>query len=134
MPQAIATLSGTSRSAAPVIACSVSAADLVRLVGHHVEEHLVVDLEDQVGGEAAALEPFVEADQRDLEQVGGETLDAGVHRLALGRLAQLVVGRGEIGQRTTPAERGHRVPGGACLGDRAGPCTRAPRGTQRSRR
>jgi hypothetical protein len=40
-----------------------------------------------------ALERLVDAHQRDLEDVGGETLDAGVHRLALPRLADPPVRR-----------------------------------------
>ena len=55
-----------------------------------------MDLEDQVGAVAALLQAGVEPDQGHLEEVGGETLDPGVHGLALGGLADLVVGRHQI--------------------------------------
>ena len=51
-----------------------------------------------------------------LNRVGGQALDAGVHGLALGRLADLVVGRGQIGKRPPASEGGDRVAGGAGLG------------------
>ena len=53
----MATLSGTCRSAAPVRASSARAATCVLLVGLHVEEDLVVDLEDQVEASPPSSSP-----------------------------------------------------------------------------
>ncbi len=114
----MATLSGTARSAAPVRARSVRAATCVGLLGDHVHQDLVVDLEHEIGGETPLLEPGVESDQGQFEQVGGQPLDARVHRLALCRLAHLVVAGGQIGQGPAPSECRHRVAREARLGHR----------------
>ena len=99
------TSSGTSSSAAPRISRTTSSPDLVALVGRHLDEHLVVDLEDQPAREPAALERLVDAHQRDLEDVGREALDAGVHRLALARLADPPVGVEQLGDRPPAPEQ-----------------------------
>ena len=62
----MATLRGTARSAAPVSASSVRAATCVLLGRVHVDQDLVVDLEDQVGGEPALLQARVQPDEGQL--------------------------------------------------------------------
>src|SRR5207244_11604727 len=66
------------------------------LVRRQLEDDLVVDLEDEPAGVAALLERVVETDEGDLEDVGGQPLDAGVHRLALAGLADAVVRRRQL--------------------------------------
>ena len=60
-------------------------ADDLPLVLGHLDEDLVVDLQHEPALEPALLQRGVDAHQGDLEDVGGEALDAGVHRLALAR-------------------------------------------------
>ena len=117
LPQAVETSSGTERSAAPVNACSVSAATASSSPAADVDDHLVVDLQDEPAGQAAVVQRLVEPGERHLEQVGGEPLDAGVHGLTLGGLADPVVAVGQLRQRTLAAERGPRVATGPGVGD-----------------
>ncbi len=70
---------------------------VVLLPGRHLDDHLVVHLEDQPARGRPVLEVMVQADQGHLEDVGRQPLDPGVHRLALGRLADPVVGRRSSG-------------------------------------
>ncbi len=96
-PQAMATFRGTARSKAPVNASSREGGHFIGLIRFHVQEDLVVNLEDQVRSKPTLLEPRVKADQSHLEQVSGQALDSGVHGLALGRLTDLIVRRDQIG-------------------------------------
>ena len=81
---------------------------------------------------ASLLEVAVEAHQGQLEDVGRQPLDAGVHGLALGRLAQPVVRRVQVGQRPDPAELGAGGAPDLGVGHRLGPCTASPAGRRRS--
>jgi len=69
------------------------------LVLGHLDEHLVVDLQHEPALHAAFDEGIVDAHEGDLEDVGGEALDAGVHRLALSRLADPPVAVQQLGDR-----------------------------------
>ena len=89
-PQARLTSRGTESSAASRMASRVRAATACSSAGH-LDDHLVVDLEDEPAGQPLVLQAPVEADQGHLEDVGGQALDAGVHGLALAGLAQPVV-------------------------------------------
>jgi hypothetical protein len=57
------------------------------------------------GAKLVALEGAVEPDEGDLEDVGGEALDAGVHGLALAGLADAEVARQQLGDLAAPAEQ-----------------------------
>ena len=114
------TSSGTCSSAAPCIASSVSSFGAVTLVGGDLEDDLVVHLEDQAASQALVLQRLVEPHDRDLEDVGGQALDAGVHGLALAGLADAVVGDDSSGIMAASAEQRLGVAPVAGLGDRAG--------------
>jgi hypothetical protein len=78
-----------------------------------------VDLEDQPAGHRGLFQGRLDADQGDLEDVGGQALDAGVHGLALARLADAEVGRRQLGDLAAPPEQRLGVAPLAGLGDRA---------------
>ena len=78
---------------------------MVVLVGRHLEDHLVVDLEDEPARQALLLERVVERHERHLEDVGGEALDAGVHGLPLARLADAEVRRRQLGDGPAATEQ-----------------------------
>ena len=68
--------------------------------------HLVVDLQHQLAVVPPGLERLVDAHQRHLEDVGGQALDAGVHRLALAGLTDPAVRVEQLGDRAaTPEQR-----------------------------
>ena len=71
-------------------------------------------LAGRLGGQA-----LVEPDQRHLEDVGGQALDAGVHGLALAGLADAEVRRRQLGDLAAPPEQRLGVAALARLGDRA---------------
>ena len=77
-----------------------------------------MDLQDQPTRHAGLLQVVVEADQCHLEDVGRQTLDAGVHRLPLAGLSDVEVGRRELGDPATTAEQRLRVTAVAGLGHR----------------
>src|SRR3954449_9615905 len=52
---------------------------VVVLVGRHLEDHLVVHLQHQPAAKPRVLQAAVHPDECDLEDVGGQALDAGVH-------------------------------------------------------
>ena len=54
-------------------------------------------LQDEAGGASPVAESLVDAHEGDLEDVGGEALDAGVHRLALAGLADPPVAIEQLG-------------------------------------
>ena len=93
--------------------------DLVTFARDRLDEDLVMDLEHNPTGEAALIECLVEAHQCDLEDVGRQTLDSCVHRLALGGLADTEVARVELGQVATPTEQRLGVAAPAGFGYRA---------------
>ena len=64
----------------------------MHLVRRHLQDYLVVDLEDQLRGRPRGPKSLVDADEGYLENVGRQTLDPGIHGLALPRLADVVVG------------------------------------------
>src|SRR5207245_727924 len=78
-------------------------ADVVLFVRRHLEDHLVVHLQHQAALGAGLLQGAVEAHERDLEDVGGEALDAGVHRLAFAGLADSEVRRRQLRYLAPPA-------------------------------
>ena len=78
------------------MASSVTAAASLLLFGRYFENHFVVHLEDEPAGETGGVESGVQTHQRDLEDVGGQTLDAHVHGLAFARLADPVVVRRQL--------------------------------------
>ena len=55
--------------------------------------------------EALLFEPGVEAHERHLEDVRRQSLDAGVHRLALARLTDAEVARRQLGDEAAAAEQ-----------------------------
>src|SRR5260370_5500992 len=67
------------------------------LVLRHLEEQLVMDLEEHTRAEPGAGEGGGEADHRALDDVGGGGLERGVDRLALGRLAAPGIGGADGG-------------------------------------
>ncbi len=112
------TSSGTRRSNAPDMASRVTSTAASCSAGRHLEDHLVVHLQDEAAGEVARLEGVVEAHQRHLEDVGGQALDAGVHGLALPGLADAEVRRAELGDLAAAAEQRLGVAPLAGLGHR----------------
>ena len=99
------TSSGTSSSAASRMRSITRSPTSVALGVGDLDDHLVVHLEHELALVAAGLERLVDAHQRDLEDVGGETLDAGVHRLPLPCLADPPVGVEQLGDRSAPPEQ-----------------------------
>ncbi len=81
-------------------------ADLLDLVERYLEDDLVVDLEDDAALQPLVFERLVEPADGHLEDVGGQALDTGVHRLPLPRLSDLTVAGRQFGDLATPAEEG----------------------------
>src|SRR5690606_12552813 len=65
-------------------------AGLVRPVGRHLEEELVVDLEQHAGAVASLAERPVDLDHGDLDDVRRTALDGRVGSRALAELADVV--------------------------------------------
>ena len=131
-PVAMEMVRGTLRSAAPVRADSVrrrtsssspAATSTITSSWTWSTRRLV---------SVVLLEVAVEPHQGQLEDVGRQPLDAGVHGLALGRLAHPVVRRVQVGQRPDPAELGAGGAPDLGVGHRRGPCTASPAGRRRS--
>src|SRR5664279_1036804 len=78
----------------------------VDLVAGHLEEELVVDLEERPGPEAAFVEALAQADHRDLDDVGGRALDGHVDCHPLAGRPQGGIARVELGDRPLASEQG----------------------------
>src|SRR5207247_638006 len=82
----------------------------VTLVGRHLDDDLVVDLQHESTDQVRVFERVVESNQGDLEDVSGQTLDAGIHRLPLARLTNTEVARRQLWDLAAPTEEGFGVP------------------------
>src|SRR5579862_2131156 len=83
------------------------AGDLVALRCEHLENELVVNLQEHRRVEARAGERALDADHRELHEIRGAALQRGVGRLALRRRAQHVVSRRQAGH-VPPAAQDRR--------------------------
>ena len=72
--------------------------ELLALPRRDLEHELVVHLEQHPRGQPLSAQRAVDAQHRDLDDVGGGTLDRRVERHPLGHLATLPVVGGEVGQ------------------------------------
>ena len=134
VPQATLTSSGTSSSAASRMMSMTSGPTTSRSSSGTSTSTSSWTCSTSLAGHVARPQGIVDADERDLEDVGGEALDAGVHRLALARLADPEVGVGQLRDRPAAAEQRLGVAAHPRLDDRARPCTPSRSGTRRSTR
>ena len=95
-PTLMSTVSGTSSGSALSIVSRRTRHQPVDLVARHLEQQLVVDLEQRPRAEAAGAQPLVEPDHRDLDDVGGGALDRHVDGHPLAGGAQGRVARREL--------------------------------------
>ena len=64
---------------------------MVKFGGFHFEEYLIVNLENQTGGQTRSGKPVVDTHQGYFEDVGRQPLYWGIHGLALPRLTDIEV-------------------------------------------
>src|SRR5437660_9961624 len=72
--------------------------DRLALPHRHLENELVVHLQEQPGAQAAVAQPTLHAEHRDLDDVRRTALDGRVERHALRHLPALTVVTGEVRQ------------------------------------
>src|SRR5579864_8723590 len=80
---------------------------LVELRFRHLEEELVMNLQQHAALDLVGLDLAGESHHRDLDDVGGQRLHREVDRHALGGAPQLKVWRTQVGDRASPACRAH---------------------------
>ena len=75
----------------------------------HLEQELVVHLEDEARASPLRAQPVVDRDHRDLDDVRVRALHDEVHGDALAEAARLPVRRAELGNRAAATEEARRV-------------------------
>jgi len=110
LPRATCTARGTERFAGGPHDLLGHLCHLVGFLDTALDQYLVVDLQHDPARHPASLQGSFEPHEGHLEDVGRQTLYAGVHRLALGGLAHAVVGAVQLGKVAAPAEQRLGVP------------------------
>ena len=103
-PTLTSTVSGTSRGIALSIVRPQDGHEALDLVPRHLEQQLVVDLEQRPGVQALVPQPIGQPDHRDLDDVRGRALDRHVDGHPLARRAEGRVAGRQLGDVAAPPD------------------------------
>ena len=81
----------------------------LHLVREGIEDEFVVDLQDHAAAQSFSLQPALDADHGQLDDVSGRPLDRGVDGIALGQGADGLVAGSDVRQVAPTAEQGLHI-------------------------